>query len=882
MSIAFLRRALAVTLLAAVLARASEAQRQPASFTPLTAESVNVEALRTPVTASFADVTVADAIASIAKQAGLSVTYDASLPGLDRRVSLSFDRLTAARALLRVLDGVPLQAMVSPAGQVVLLARHPVRRAAVLRGSLSDAATSTPLGGARIELVGTRFATVSRDDGQFSFGIVPFGSYSARITRMGFRPAVVDSVRVASDAPPPMVVSMDHTPVALATVVVTPGYFGMMQPTLDAPQTMSREQIETVPQIAEDVYRAVNRLPGVTSSDFSADFAVRGGSGSELYATLDGLELIEPFHLKDMGGGLSIIDSRAIGGIELITGGFSSEYGDRLTGVFNMRTLDPTVAGAGTSLGLSVMNARVMSQGTFGGGRGAWLVSARRGYIDLALKLANASDSLEPRYYDLFAKTHYDLGHAGRVALHVLDAGDKLTYLDTPDPSIRSRYRSSYGWLTWEGRVGARLRHETVASVGRLTWRRDGERVDNRVLTATIDDRRALDVVGVRQDWSVDVSRRLLFRFGEDVRHGAATYDYENSVLGTARTPAGTLTGVWDTTFVRTSPSGMRLGAYIAPRVRLARSLTAELGLRYDRASYSGDGILSPRLNVAWQPRAGTAIRGAWGRYVQSQGLSTLQVQDGIDTLAPPERAEHRVLGIEQALPNGLLARIEAYDRRLSDERPRFVSVGPGIDVFPEIVWDRVSIAPSRGRARGVELLLTRDLGGRTSSSLGYALASVTDRIGDRDVPRGMDQRHTVTGDWAYRPVTNRWRFSVAGVWHTGWPYTPAIVVVDTVANTPTTFGVQTTWKPGTLYSERLPAYRRMDVRYTRFFDTRSGRVALFGEVYNVFDTRNRRGYHTNVNVDRQRRVTFSRGSEDWVPRLPTFGITYEFGGPRQ
>jgi hypothetical protein len=162
--------------------------------------------------------------------------------------------------------------------------------------------------------------------------------------------------------------------------------------------------------------------------------------------------------------------------------------------------------------------------------------------------------------------------------------------------------------------------------------------------------------------------------------------------------------------------------------------------------------------------------------------------------------------------------------------------------------------------------------------STGYALASVTDRIAGRTVPRSIDQRHTITGDWAYRSKSNKWRFSTAGVWRSGWPYTPPILTVDTVANTPTLFDIVVTRSPGELNSERLPSYRRIDARWTRFIDTRNGRVALFLEVYNLLDAKNRRGYSTNINVDRNRQVSFPREGQDWLPRLPTFGITWEFG----
>jgi len=877
---AFVPVSLAITSAFAATVCAAQAPSR-STFAPLTADSIGASStLATPVTISVTDAALSDVVSMIAKQAGLSLTYDASLPGIDHKISLSLTRVAAARAILQALDHSPIQAMVSPSGQIVLVARSMGQRAGVVEGTVRDAITSAPLAGARVELAGTRFTTVSRESGRFSLGRIPAGVYTARITRLGFRPTDIERLTVADDEITPLLeVPLDHAPITLAEMVVTPGYFGMMQPGLGTQQTMSRQRIENIPQIGEDIYRAVNRLPGVTSSDFSADFFVRGGSSSELYVTLDGLELIEPFHLKDIGGGLSIIDSRAIGGVELTTGGFSADYGDRLTGVFTMRSVDPHVDGTRTSIGLSVMNARVTSQGDFNRGRGAWLFSARRGYLDLALKLASAQDSLNPQYYDVFGKAEYNLGRAGQVAFHVLDAGDALTYLDSPDPSIRSHYRSSYAWLNWNGRAGA-LRYETVASLGRLRWSRDGDRIGNNgALTALVDDRRSLLVGGVRQDWSLALTPRALLKFGADVKQGAADYDYWSQVE-TESAEAGTVVRTWDTTEVRESPRSTRVGAYVAPRYRLFRSLAVELGLRYDGASHTGDAVFSPRLNLSWQPRVGTSVRGAWGRYSQSQPLAGLQAQDGIGQFFSAERAEHRVIGVEQMLPRGLTGRVEVYDRRLSNQRPRFINAAPGIEMFPEINWDRVRIDPERGLARGIELLLARDEARRIDWSVGYALASVTDHVDGRDIPRATDQRHTVTADWAYRPTSNKWRLSVAGVWHSGWPYTPQVVSLDTTANTPTTFGIFPSWKPGELNSERVPSYRRVDARWTRFFDTRDGRVSLFAEVYNLFGIHNRRGYSKNVSIDPQRRqVTFVRANEDWIPRLPTVGITWEFGG---
>jgi hypothetical protein len=84
------------------------------------------------------------------------------------------------------------------------------------------------------------------------------------------------------------------------------------------------------------------------------------------------------------------------------------------------------------------------------------------------------------------------------------------------------------------------------------------------------------------------------------------------------------------------------------------------------------------------------------------------------------------------------------------------------------------------------------------------------------------------------------------------------------------------TWSAGKLQSGRLPAYRRIDARWTRFFDTRTGRVSLFVDVYNLLNMMNVRDIYTNVNID-QLSVRYIDRTREQLPRIPSFGVNWEF-----
>ncbi|MGH7555781.1 MAG: hypothetical protein ACREMQ_22500, partial [Longimicrobiales bacterium] len=115
------------TLLALPIARAAQAQTDTsrtsatAGFVALRADGNGVPALARTVTLSFERSPLVDVLRAIMREADLELVFRADLPRLNRPVTIRGARISAAAALLRVLDGSGLRVLVSSSGQAVLV-----------------------------------------------------------------------------------------------------------------------------------------------------------------------------------------------------------------------------------------------------------------------------------------------------------------------------------------------------------------------------------------------------------------------------------------------------------------------------------------------------------------------------------------------------------------------------------------------------------------------------------------------------------------------------------------------------------------------------------------------------------------------------------------
>ena len=731
------------------------------------------------------------------------------------------------------------------------------------------------------------------------------------LSRLGQRTLLASVLAVGALLPPPAVLAQEsHTSAASVeetesatnptptreaqasspehviedVIDVAPSRFTLLQRDSRSRWFLNRDEVERLPHLSDDLYRAVSRLPGSAAGDLSAEFHVRGGEVSELQVLVDGLEIYEPFHLKGLHQIFSIIDSKAVGSLDFFSGGFTAEYGDRMSGVLDISSASPI--GRRNSAGLSFVHARLMSEGTFNEGRGQWLASARRGYLDVILDAVQDDDDdfdLDPTYYDLFAKVQLQKSDRTFISANVLAAHDDLAFVEDDGlQRLTGSAGNAYVWLNVKNAWSDRLFSETVVSLGLVdTERRGGSDdlegyetcTDCLVSTGTVNDDRSLLVAGLKQNWSSRLSKRHQLKWGFDVRHSQAEFDYRGTSAVLAPLVTGSEEIVRSSRRVEIDNWSNDFGLYVADQIRLTDKLTVEVGARWDDESHTPDGSeLSPRVNLLYRPGERTSLRAAWGRFRQAQYLHELQVEDGLTDYFRAQSAEHRILTLEHAFDRGVFLRVEAFDKQIDDPRPRFENLWEPIDLIPEAELDRVEVAPESAEIRGAEILVDVDTGGPLTGWLSYAYATADDVIDGEDVPRSWDQRHaaTLALDWR---LGEAWSLDAVWAYHSGWPTTPVSARTEVRDGVPVIVPVV-----GARNSERYPDYHRLDLRASRRVKTRYGALAFFFEVTNLLDRDNVRGIsHFDFDLAPGGGVDISPERETWLPRVPSFGVTWEF-----
>jgi len=639
---------------------------------------------------------------------------------------------------------------------------------------------------------------------------------------------------------------------------------------------LNRKDVQRMPHLADDAVRMLKVLPGVTGGDFSAALNIRGGRREEALLTIDGAEIHNAFHFRDLDGALSVLDTNLVQGIDFITGGMTAEYGDYMSGVVGLETRMPTPEDEYHSgVGISFVSAYGRTGGNYANDRGSWLVSLRRGFLDLLMeRVLDDDEQLTPRYTDVFAATTFEIDEHNSVSARLLFSDDDLRLIatdDTDDVDSAGTGRSAHAWLGFDHAWSDALRMNTMLSYSLVNQQRDSTGIEE-LRSGTVFADNDFTFLDLKQDWSWQINDRQLPRWGFIVSRQEGDYDY--ALAGQIFDPLITQVPIDINYGTNTHVKADKLGVYGSWRSRLTDALTAEIGARWDSYRYSGGldaDVFSPRVNAVYTFPDDSELRAAWGVTHQPQAVNELQVEDDIEQFFGPERSEQLVIGYTRHLPRDWSIRVDVYDKAYSDLRPRFENLLDSMQLIPEASPDRIRIDATDARARGVEVTVRHEADRGLAGWVSVSIAKAEDDVGGEWQLRGWDQEETLAFGASWTGV--KWNVSLAGLFHSGNPTTYIGIETDPLPGG----GTEITGVVGPRNAERLGAYSRIDLRANRDVQLQDSRISFYLEVTNLLNSENEcciEGYRVEPG-----RGGYFLGIEKgyYLPMLPSFGFQWEF-----
>ena len=192
------------------------------------------------------------------------------------------------------------------------------------------------------------------------------------------------------------------------------------------------KQLEKIPVLfgEKDILKTIQLLPGVQpASEGNSGFYVRGSSNDQNLVLLDEAPVYNASHLL---GFFSVFNNDAIKDATLYKGNMPAEYGGRLASVLDIKMKEGNSKEYVIGGGIGLISSRLNIEGPIVKDKGSFIVTGRRTYADVFLKLSK-NEAVKKSilyFYDLNLKANYRIGKRDRIFLSGYFGQDKFGFQD--------------------------------------------------------------------------------------------------------------------------------------------------------------------------------------------------------------------------------------------------------------------------------------------------------------------------------------------------------------------------------------------------------------------------------------------------------------------
>jgi hypothetical protein len=309
-----------------------------------------------------------------------------------------------------------------------------------IKGQVLDVGNNQPLLGASVYWEGNTSSGVITDlDGNFElkFSLLPA---KLVISYVGFE----KSIRVinAKEAEKPIRFFLKPEELSLDEIIIQERRPDEQVRNLETGKaSIPMETIKNIPALfgEVDLFRSLQLLPGVqTAGEGTTGLFVRGGSADQNLVQLDGAPVYNASHFF---GVFSVFNPDGLKKVDLYKGNMPASFGGRVSSLIDVSLREGNnqhIKGEG---GIGSISSRLTLDGPLFGKNSTFIVSGRRTYADVFLKLSSDPNLKNNKlnFHDLSGKTSFILGDKDKLSISTYQGSDFLGLDD----------QFGLGWTNW-------------------------------------------------------------------------------------------------------------------------------------------------------------------------------------------------------------------------------------------------------------------------------------------------------------------------------------------------------------------------------------------------------------------------------------------------
>lgn len=750
----------------------------------------------------------------------------------------------------------------------------------VLRGEVVDVDTRSPLPGASVRVISVDSTRgVACDvDGRFRLEGIPVGRHTVVVTSVGYEDRVMQNVVISSGRETTILAELREGLVEeVVTVVAGRDKSQALNPTTTvSARSFSVEEAKRYAASFWDPARMAQSYAGVaTSDDENNHIVIRGNSPRGLLWRLEGAEIPNPNHFRDgpggSGGGVSMISNVVLTDSDFLTGAFPSEYGNALSGVFDLRFRNGNSDRREYTVQVGALGGQLSLEGPFVGDNASYLLNYR--YADLSVLDAlgikfGGENAVAPKFQDINFNLNLPSTPLGAFRLWgiggISEAGDEAIRDTNLWNDAGDRFEETERHTT--GVVG--LSHLYLFESGSTYIRTTGNISFSRsaVDLDTIDRSYVLHPIAREEFTNTDLRISTLLNHKISPRHivrlgaiyGSLGFDLNERSLDVA-------SGEFVEFVADSGRTGLVQG-YGSWQYRPAESVTINAGLHALHFLLNGATSIEPRAGLRYRfGESGHALSYGVGlhsrvepvaiyfaRHVDEQGVESRPNSDlGLT------RALHNVLAWDWSIASDLRLKFEAYHQYLFDlpvgadssyiSSVNFTSGYTGFPLVNEGTGENIGLELTFEKffADNFYGLLTTSLFDSKYTPLDGVERNtffngnfIVNALAGKEFPLGSSGRNVLSID-------------LRGIWRGGYRVPPLDLDASRQAG-------RSVYDIDRIYEERSPDYYRLDVGVAFRSNQPGWSWTIEADVQNVTDRLNLLREYYDPFSDTVRRTTYS------------------------